>query len=133
MWTTFAELEIKTSSIENLVGFCFDFMPSIIEIISPKELPLKDNDLNMFLNDLQARLHSVDMIAKQVQIENKVMQENMAHLLKNYVTVLLKNRDLTAEELSKLTGIDSARLGDFLDQLLDQGKIDLKGEKYSLL
>ena len=41
--------------------------------------------------------------------------------------------DVIYEELSKLTGIDSARLGDFLDQLLDQGKIDLKGEKYSLL
>ncbi|GAI04695.1 unnamed protein product, partial [marine sediment metagenome] len=35
-WSTFSEIEISVENISNLIGFCFDFMPSSIEILEPE-------------------------------------------------------------------------------------------------
>lgn len=132
LWATFVELELKTDSVSNLTGFCFDFMPSLLEIISPKEVKFTDTEISQFLNDLQAKLHQVDMIAKQLQIENKILNSSLGGLLKNYVVVLLTKGNLTSKQLSNLTGIDQDKLEDFLDQLIDEGKIDLNDGVYTL-
>ena len=132
MWAAFAELEIKAEKIEDLIAFCFDYMPSVIEIIEPKEFSLVDNDISTFLNDLQARLHHVDMLTKHMKIETDNLKRNMSFLLKNYVLVLLNKGNLSGEQLSRLTGVAKDNLEDFLDQLIDEGKIDLKEGIYFL-
>tara|TARA_Y100000310_G_scaffold338005_1_gene426522 strand:+ start:2806 stop:3375 length:570 start_codon:yes stop_codon:yes gene_type:complete len=132
LWSTFAELEIWTDKIENLTGFCFDYMPSLIEVIEPTELRINDREFSSFLNDLQAKLHQVDMLAKQMKMENDYLKRNMGSLLKNYLTVLLSKGDLTSEQLGRLTGIKEDKLADFLDQLIDSGKVKLKEGIYSL-
>ena len=133
LWATFAEVEVKTEKMENITAFCFDYMPSLIEILDPRELHFKDIELARFLNDLQAKLHAVDMVAKQVKMENDLIKKNTLGLLKNYLTVLLGKQPLTSAQLSKLTGVEKDRLEDFLDTLLDEGKVSLKGEVYSLV
>ncbi len=132
LWTTFAELEIKTDRLEAMAGFCFEYMPSIIEILEPKELAVSEGELSQFLNDLQARLHQVDMVAKQLKFESDTWRRNLGALLRNYVTVLLKQGNLDATMLSRLTGVDKDKLEDFLDQLIDEGRIDLKEGIYFL-
>jgi hypothetical protein len=133
LWATFAELEIEVQELVKITDFCFDYMPAIVEIVEPKQLTFKDADLSVFLNDMQAKLHGVDMIAKNFKAENEFLKKNMNGLMKNYVTILLRGRDgLTVEELYKMTGVDKSKLGDFLDQMIDDGKVDLKGDKYCL-
>lgn len=132
LWASFAELEIKVKEVTQIVNFCIDYMPSLIEIIEPKELTFKDVELSQFLNDLQAKLHGIDMVAKQVKMENDMLKNNTAGLLKNYLTILLTQKEFTADQLAQLTGVKKDRLEDFLDQLIDEGKIDLKGEVYYL-
>src|SRR3989344_2801187 len=61
LWSNFAELEIKTEKIENITSFCFDYMPSVIEILEPEHVTINDVQFSSFLNDLQAKLHNVDM------------------------------------------------------------------------
>src|SRR3989338_7146257 len=68
LWVVFAELEIKTSQVDSLISFCFDYMPSVIEILEPKRLPISDLEISQFLNDLQGKLHHVDMVAKQSKL-----------------------------------------------------------------
>ena len=126
LWAVFAELEIKTSSVEKIIMFCFEYMPSVLEIITPKNLSLESEQITVFLNELQAKLHQVDMVAKQLKIENNHLGRNMGFLLKNYVAVILSTSNLDAEQLSKLTGVHKDALEDFLDQLIDEGKIDMK-------
>lgn len=126
LWAVFTELEVKTSSMEHVISFCFEYMPSAIEIISPKSLRLDDQRLSVFLNDLQAKLHQVDMVAKQLKVENDHLTRNMGFLLKNYIVVMLSKSNLDSEQLSKLTGVDKDALEDFLDQLIDEGRVDLK-------
>src|SRR3989338_2249754 len=62
MWMTFVELEVKTSHVDKIIGFCFDYMPSLIEVLEPSELVSSNAALSSLFNDLQARLHQVDMV-----------------------------------------------------------------------
>ena len=123
LWATFAEVEIKTDKFENLTKFCFEFMPSLVEVLEPHSITFAGNELSEFLSDLQARLHNIDMLAKQVKMERDHYQQSMGALLKNYIHVLLSKGPLTGDQLSRLTGIKEDRLGDFLDALIDEGKM----------
>ena len=95
-------------------------------------MKINEADLSAFFNDLQSKLHNVDMVAKQTKLENKYLKENNGVLLKNYVSVLLQGRKLTSEQLSHLMGVKQDALEDFLDYLIDEGKIDLNEGKYFL-
>jgi len=132
LWAIFAEMEIETEDITNLTSFCFDYMPSIMEIIAPVELKFSGTEFSEFLNDLQAKLHQVDLVAKQLKLENDHLKINLHRVLKNYVTVLLRGRKLTSDQLSKLMGVIPDKLEDFLDELIDEGRIDLKEGMYFL-
>ncbi|HIH11784.1 TPA: hypothetical protein HA241_06345 [Candidatus Woesearchaeota archaeon] len=130
LWAAFAELEVETPALKHVIVFCFEYMPSMIEIIEPVALTVKDVDLSQFFNDLQARLHNVDMVAKELKAENDLIKQNTGALLQNYVLVVLGDQKLTSAQLSKLTGVEIDRLEDFLDKIIDAGKIDLEKGKY---
>ena len=132
LWATFVEAEIDTKKLGNIVDFCFDYMPSMIDILEPSEVVFTNEELSPLLNDLMAKLHSVDMVAKQFRLENQHLLNDAKNLLKNYITILLQQRNLTAESLSKLTGVVQEKLEDFLDELIDEGKVDLKEGIYFL-
>ena len=132
LWATFAELEIKTTSLQHLITFCFDYMPSMVEILSPEKLTLTEVDLTHFFNDLQIKLHQVDMIAKQMKAESDLWRKNIHDILGNYIILLLSQNRLNSTQLSGLTGVEQDKLEDFLDILIDEGKIDLKEGLYFL-
>ncbi len=130
LWTTFAELEFWVKEPIQLTHFCLNYMPSSVEIIEPEELRLRSRDITKFFNDLQGRLHQIDMVAKQSKSEILFLRKAVNTLLKNYVMLLLRKQELTAEQLSKFTGVDRARIEDFLDTLIDKGEIEMNDELY---
>ena len=132
LWATFTELEMEVKEIKDVVSFCFEYMPSLIEIIEPDKITLTDKDFSDFFNDLQARLHQVDMIAKQVKLENEHSSMSVTKLLRNYLMMLLNERDLTLEQLSKFTGVKEELLGDYLDKLIDQKLLEMENGIYHL-
>ena len=132
LWMAFAELEIHTKSVTDIIDFCFDYMPSLIEILEPQELQLDSLAVSSFLNDMQAKLHGVDMIAKQMKMENQLTNKSLATLLYNYVVILLRDHNLSSEQISKFTGMNVDVLEDYLDKMIDEGKIDLKEGLYFL-
>lgn len=132
LWAAFAEVEVKAKGIEQLTYFCLEYMPSIIDIITPEEMSFNERTLSLIFNDMQGKLHQVDMIAKQVKQENDNLKKLVFNLMNNYLTVLLKSKKLSSEHLSQLTGVNKEKLEDFLDTMIDKGKIDLKGGVYFL-
>lgn len=130
MWAAFAELEVRATKIEDLTHFAFQYMPSMVEIVEPKNITFSDGQLTNFLNDLQSKLHQVDMVAKTMTMENEAIKLNSGKLLKNYVMLLLSKENMTASKLGGLTGVNKDKLADFLDQLIDEGKIDMKEDIY---
>ena len=67
LFNVFVELEALAKNTEELVFFCFDYMPSSIEIIEPEEIVYKNREFAGFLNDLQARLHGIDMALNNIK------------------------------------------------------------------
>ena len=133
MWATFAEMEILFKDPKTMTYFCFDYMPSSIEIIEPKELRLKETQISSFLNDLQAKLHKLDMAVKQLNNEGMFLKKNLDSLFRNFVSVLLFNSEMGAEQLSQVVGVGNEELEKFLEKLIKEGKVIKKGDKYSLV
>ncbi len=132
VWSSFTELELVFKSLPSLIGFCFDYMPSSVEIMKPEKLTLTNIELADITNDLQARLHNVDMSTKELAMENKFLKRNLKISLQNSILVLLKMNKLSKEQISKFTGIDIKEIGHFLDEMEKEGQIKKEGEIYEL-
>jgi len=130
LFAIFAELEILTKDITVLMGFCFDYMPSSIEIIEPKEMKLKERDLTGIMNDLQGKLHKLDMGAKQLNNENQFLKQNAYFLATNLFAVLMKTGSRKLDQLSRLSGMSEKDTKEFLEKLIKQGHVKKEGEEY---
>tara|TARA_Y100000034_G_C6838337_1_gene379036 strand:- start:236 stop:559 length:324 start_codon:yes stop_codon:yes gene_type:complete len=76
-FSIFNELELKVKDFSDLDGFCFDFMPSSIEILEPSSFNLKDKEMEDMLNDLLAKLHQQSMIVRNLHAENVMMKKKL--------------------------------------------------------
>jgi len=133
LFSTFVELEMKFKNLLTLIGFCFDYMPSSVEIIEPQQLTMKYNEITDMINDLQAKLHNLDMAVKQLRSENNFLKKNTSSLLKNQLMVLLHNAKRSLPELSKLSGVPEQGLKLLLEGLIKEKKIKKQGELYCLV
>ena len=132
LWSKFVELELVIKGTAKLVSFCFEYMPSSIEVIKPEHLTMASQELSSFLNDLQARLHDVDMIVKQLKAENGFLKNNMNAVIYNIILICLKVNELSLEQLSQITGIEQKELEIFVEKLLKENKIKKENDIYSL-
>jgi hypothetical protein len=90
-FTSFAEIELETENILYLAILMFKYMPAYIEIISPQNMLLSNNDLNDILNELTRRMHGYDEIVRIMQTEKvileKKLREEIASNPKNQIKV----------------------------------------------
>ncbi len=76
-WSKFVDLELGFKNMDDVTGFCFDFMPSSIEVVEPVSFNFKKDILDNLWNDLIARIHQYDMLLKNLHAENKVMKRKL--------------------------------------------------------
>jgi len=133
LWSTFTELEVVIKGIPKLIAFCFDYMPSSIEILKPEEFIIKKSTIEDFINNLQARLHNVDMVIKKQKNENEFLRKNMNTAVNNIILISLTSGSLDKEKLSKVTGISNEELEIFLDKLVKENRVRKENELYSLV
>jgi hypothetical protein len=133
MFSAFAEMELKTESVQDLIGFCFDYMPSSIEIIKPFEFKMKSNEITNFLNDLQDRLHKVEMHSKDMSAQQLILRKQMVQLIRHAIKYnLKKEKSLTEDELIAITGIEKESLNVYLDALVKKGELKKDEDNYSM-
>jgi len=132
LWSKFVELDLVIKGTSKLIGFCFEYMPSSIEVVKPEHLIMTNPELSNFLNDLQARLHNVDMIVKQQKAENDFLKLNMNAIIHNAIMICFKVSKLNIEQLSRITGVDKKEIEIFVEKLLKENKIKKEDELYSL-
>ena len=133
LYTVFVELEIYVKNASTLAYFCFDYMPSSIEIIEPETFHYSATDFSSFFNDLQARLHRVDRVAKELAAKNKNLLRNTNLLLRNNVIIVLDNYEkLPLTEIAKRVGIPSTQLLPFLQEMVKESWIKEEKGIYSL-
>ena len=107
-------------------------MPSSLEIIKPHDFLMTNHEIAGFINDLQARLHNVDMVVKELKGENSFLKINMQKLIKNLVRVCLSVKKMDFKELSKATGIHEKELKEYIDKLVEEKLIKKENEIYSI-
>ena len=77
MFTTFGEIEVETKDLVTLTILMFKYMPAHIEIISPESLKLNSFNLNAILNELAMRLHKYDEVARILQMEKSILENQL--------------------------------------------------------
>jgi len=133
LWATFTELDMIIKGIPKLIAFCFDYMPSSVEITKPDEFVMKKSTVENLINDLQARLHHVDMIIKNQKNENDFLKQNLNKSVSNVILISLASGSLDKENLSKIIGIEDKELKIFLDNLIKENKIEIENDVCSLI
>jgi len=132
LFTIFAEIEMFAKKPSRLVDFCFDYMPSSIEIIEPDKIFFTTADFSNFFNDLQARLHNLDMLVKNLRAENELLSKNAHLILRNNILLSLKEKEKDLATISRNIGIPEEKTKVFLDALVKQGFINFNKNKYSI-
>ncbi len=73
-WATFADLELEMGNVDSLLNFCFDFLPSSVEVIDPIDFHFQNFEVNNIFNDIIAKLHEYHMYAKNLEAENMLLK-----------------------------------------------------------
>ncbi len=76
-WSSFCEVEIDFKKFDEISTFCFEYMPSSIEIIEPEQLNFNNIETGNVFNDLLARLHHYDMMLKNLTASNEIMKKKL--------------------------------------------------------
>jgi len=131
-FSTFAEVEFLAKKLEDITAFCFDYMPSSIEILNPERVSFSAQEASAIMNDFQGRLHHADSILKQVQAQSKATRKNLGIILKNFILNTLFNRKLAIKEISKVSGISEEDLENVLEELVKEKILAKEGSLYSI-
>jgi hypothetical protein len=99
LFSTFAEVEVEIESVAKMMGVMFSYMPAHIEVTKPSEMRIKNFEMCDICNDLMAKLHNYDSIAKTLMFE----------------------RDNLIAQFRQLTGK--------ISQMQGQGQAEVKSEK----
>ena len=132
LWSAFAELEILVNGIPRLFGFCLDFMPSSIEILEPDSFSIQAKDFSDLTVDLLERLNNLTILSQKLRGESTFLKKNFGILIRNTIFSFLKNKELAADELAKLTGIDKKEIESFLADLIKEKKVEEKDGIYRI-
>ena len=79
-WSTFTEIELVFADLDHLSKFCFEYMPSSIEIIEPDRFSLDAKDFEDVYNDVLGKLHHYDMNIKSIKAANLIFQRKLNEL-----------------------------------------------------
>lgn len=130
LFAAFVEVEFLSKNIEQVVWFCFDYMPSSIEVIEPQEFLHSAKTYTDFLNEVQGKMHEIDLMLKKTWRENQILLQNISTLARNLVAVSLIGGPKTIEELSKLCGIKEEQIKPILESLVQNKILKKKNNKY---
>jgi len=132
LFSTFVEIELAAKNPQGMVAFCFDYMPSSVDVIEPLNFNFDAYQFSSLLNDMQAKLHNIDMLVKTMRTQTKNLGEALSAAFSKNLMLLLNTGEKTLEELSKATATKPENLNVFLEDLVKKGALSKKGDKYSL-
>lgn len=130
LFSCFVELTIEFPRIESVVAFCFDSMPSSVEILDPDMLQFKAFDFSNAINDLLARLHQVEMQLKNANGRIELLDRNALELLRNFISHVVAARPMSPEEIGPVVGVAVKDINPFLDKMVEENRLSAKDGRY---
>jgi len=110
LFTTFADIEVEFDEVEHLLMATFNYMPSNIEIISPENFILKNNDISGILTGIVVRLHRYDEITKKILVDREILENQLKSLMEQTGLSISnsseqeKTNEIKEEKTSKKSG-----------------------------
>ncbi len=126
MFTAFTELELQFKSLNDVVAFCFENLPTSIEILEPPALTTEARFLTEFLTGLLAKLHKLNEELQVEKQKNKILNNNLEKSLRNLVILTIsrsKDKSMNAEAVSRFIGVNKDQLLPLLRSWVKQGFI----------
>lgn len=77
LWSTFVDIKIRFDDLGHLTLFCFDYMPSSVDILEPVKFNLESQELNALFNDLMGKIHHYDMLLKNFKITTEMLKKKL--------------------------------------------------------
>jgi len=105
VFSTFSEFEITFNDLPNLIGFCFDYAPTSVEILEPAYFNFQSHVLSDLLNDVVNQIHNHARVIRDVNAQNQILQYNASAFLRNILVIALSQKERTLSELSKISGV----------------------------
>lgn len=130
LYSAFVELVCEFKTIDGLVSFCFDSLPSSIEILEPDVLTFKAFDFSNSLNDLQARLHEIEMQLKRVKGANELLDSNALELMRNFISFVVKKNPMTLDQIGLVVGVLPSECKPFLDKMVEENRLSVRDGNY---
>jgi len=122
LFTSIIELTLSVENIVDIYEFCFNYMPSSIDIIEPIEkIEMKPEEFNQGMNDLIATIHEHDRFLKNSNTKIKVISNNMNQIVLNIVNYLGKEKK-GIKEISEIIGIKEDKLKEFIKHFQQNNK-----------
>lgn len=75
LFSSFVEADIRFGGIDQLIGFCFDFTPSSVEVLEPLSFIFDAKFLNGMLNDFVTKLHRYTMLIRNLDAEYALLKK----------------------------------------------------------
>ena len=69
-FASFAETEMKINDFSRLLNFCYNYLPSSLEILDADKITLPIREFSMGINEMLAKLHHYNLIVKTFQIKS---------------------------------------------------------------
>ena len=80
-YSSFAEIGVELEEILNLAILMFKYMPAHVEIVSPQNFNLSNSGFNDLFNELTRRLHGYEEIARILQTEKMILENQLKTIL----------------------------------------------------
>ncbi len=131
-FSAFAEMEILFFSKQALIDFCFNFMPSSVELMSPAHIEMSAQEFSNWINEIQGRVHEIDKIGKEGNAIKRLMNKRIAAIIRYNMLSHLKKENLEKEALRQLVGIDEISFDRYFETLRQRGEIVEKNGRCTL-
>ena len=132
-FSTFSEIELLFEKPKDLMAFCFDHLPSSIELLEQDNIHFSQMELTDFLNDMLTKMHVLNSGIQGIRSRNTFYIKNTAVLLRNFIVVLLSGKPLTSKQLIRYMGIKEKEVVEVLNVLIKEGKVKKKKDLYQII
>lgn len=80
IFSTDMEVEIKVNDFQKLIDFCYNYLPSNLEILDTEKIAMPTREFSSGLSELLAKLHHYNLVVNNLLEENKELKEKQDNL-----------------------------------------------------
>jgi len=77
LFSGFVEIEFEVENFEKLFAAVIDYGPTIVEVVEPSEIKVRNIELQSALSDLVAKFHQFSKAIQYLKVENMKLKEKI--------------------------------------------------------